>query len=122
MKFNLHKFIDVVKFIAPVVLLAVPGGAAIAPLIPVITHAITEAEQMKGASGAEKKKHVLEITAASVTTLNASGKVHLNPAEVAQVASDGIDAVIGTVHVIEGAKVVKAPAAATPATGNDTGE
>ena len=110
MHFNFHKFLAIVAQVGPMVLLAVPGGEAIAPLIPVITHAITEAEQIKGATGAAKKAHVLEVTAAAVTTLNSLGKVTLDPAEVAQVTSAGVDAVIGTIHVIEGGKVVKAAA------------
>jgi hypothetical protein len=110
MHFNFHKFLAVVAKVGPMVLLAVPGGDVIAPLIPVITAAIGDAEQIKGATGPEKKAHVLAVAAAAVTTLNATGKVTLNPTEVAQITSAGVDAVIGTVHVIEGAKVVKAAA------------
>jgi len=114
MKFNLTKFIAVVSQIAPVILAAVPGGDRIGPLIPDITRAITAAEQMKGATGAAKKAHVLTIVKGSVATANATGKVTLDPAEVERVASDGVDAVIGTVHVIEGATVVKGAAAPPP--------
>jgi hypothetical protein len=109
MKFNFHKFKDIVTALAPIVLIAVPGGAAVAPFVAVITKAITEAEQIKGASGAEKKAHVLEIVKAGVETANATKKVKLNSEDVQAVASDGIDAVIGAVHVIEGAKVIKVP-------------
>ena len=107
MKFGLHKFLAVLASIGPVVLVAVPGGPLIAPLVPLIVSAIGEAEQVKGASGAEKKAHVLNIVAAGVATTNATGKVALDPAAVAVVAGTGIDAVIGTLHVVEGAKVVK---------------
>lgn len=109
MKFNLTKFLGIVNALAPVVLLAVPGGAVIAPIVPVIVNAITEAEQISGASGPEKKAHVLNIVDAAVVTANATGKVHINPTEAADAASHGIDAVIGAVAVIEGAKVVKPP-------------
>ena len=108
-KFNFHKFLEVLNAVGPLVLLAVPGGAAIAPIIPVIVGAIGEAEAIKGASGAEKKQHVLNIVAAGVTTANATGKVTLDPSEVQTVASHGIEAVVGTIHVVEGAKVVKVP-------------
>lgn len=100
MKFHLHAFLDLVGKLAPVVLSAVPGGDKIAPLIPVITHAVTEAEQIKGASGADKKAHVLNVVDAAVTTLNATGKVKLDPAEVQAISANGIDAVIGAVHVV----------------------
>ncbi len=100
MKFHLSKFIAVVKVIAPAVLASVPGGEKIAPLIPTITHAIEEAEAIKG-SGAEKKAHVLAIVKAGVETANATGKVALDPAEVHDIASTGIDTVIAAVHVVE---------------------
>ena len=109
MKFNLHKFLSLVKLLGPAVLVSVPGGEKIAPHVDTIVNAIGEAEQIKGASGAEKKARVLSIVQAGVKTANATGKVQLDPLEVQAIASDGIDAVIGTVHVIEGAKVVKAP-------------
>jgi hypothetical protein len=109
-KFDLTKFLMIVNGVGPLLLLAVPGGEKIAPLIPVITYAIGEAEQIKGATGEQKKAHVLDITNAAVLTLNATGKVKLDPAEVAKVAGSGIDTVIGTVHLIEGGKVTKVAA------------
>lgn len=114
MKLNLNKWLSVVAQLAPIVLLAVPGGAALAPLVPVITHAITEAEQIKGASGADKKAHVLSTVQDAVAVANASGKVKLDPAAVQQVASQGVDAVIGAVNVVQGAKVVKTPTTDAP--------
>lgn len=116
MKFNLSKFLSLVRVLGPVVLASVPGGEKIAPHIDTIVDAIGEAQQIKGATGAEKKAHVLAIVAAGVTEANASGKVHLEPAEAQAIASHGIDAVIGTVHVVEGAKVVKV------ATANSSGD
>lgn len=107
-KFDFHKFLQVIGLIGPGVLLLVPGGVLLAPLVPVIIHAIGEAEAIKGASGAEKKAHVLAIVEASVTVANTSGKVALDPAAVQAAAGNGIDAVIATVHIIETAKPVKA--------------
>jgi len=109
MKFNLHKFVSLVNVLAPVVLASVPHGDKIAPLIPTITSAINEAEQIKGASGAEKKAHVLSIVQAGVATANAAGHAHLDPVEVNEVASHGIDAVIGTVHLVHGPLPSSAP-------------
>lgn len=110
MKFDLHKFLSLVTSLAPIILTAVPGGAAITAIVPVITNAIVEAEQIPGATGAAKKAHVLEIVAAGVTAVNATGKVKLDPVAVQTIAGTGIDNVISTIHVIEGAKVVKAAA------------
>jgi hypothetical protein len=109
-KFDFHKFLQLVGSIGPLVLLAVPGGAVIAPLVPVIIGAIGEAEQIKGATGAQKKAHVLNILDAAVVTANSTGKVNINSTAAQAAADKGIDAVISTIHVIEGAKIVKAPA------------
>jgi hypothetical protein len=105
--FNLDQFLAVVSLIAPVLLMAVPGGAGIAVLIPTIVNAIKEAEQIQGATGPEKKAHVLAIVMAAVAVANATGSVKLNPEEVNTVAGYAIDVVIGTIHIIEGAKVIK---------------
>lgn len=106
-KLGLNKWLDVVSQLAPIVLLAVPGAQAIIPLVPLVTHAIKEAEQIKGADGPTKKAHVLSTVNDAVTVANATGKVKFDPAQVEQVTSDGVDAVIGAVKVVEGAKVVK---------------
>lgn len=101
MKFHLDAFKNAVRVFAPIVLPMIPHGDKIAPLIPTITGAIEEAEAIKGASGAEKKAHVLAIVQAGVATANATGHVTLNPAEVGAIASNGIDAVIGAVKAVE---------------------
>jgi hypothetical protein len=101
MKFHLDKFISVLRVLGPVVLSTVPGGQKIAPLIPTITGAIEEAEALPGATGAEKKAHVLAIVEAGVATANATGKVKLDPTEVAAIADKGIDTVVQTVKVVE---------------------
>lgn len=107
MKFDLDGFLGIVSLIGPAILAAIPGGAQMAVLIPVIVTAIKEAEALKDATGPEKKAHVLNIVDASVTVANAVGNVHLDPVKVHDVASSGIDTVIGTISLIEGAHVVK---------------
>lgn len=105
MKFNFHKFLEVVRKVGPVVLAAVPGGDKLpSDLVETVVDAIGEAEQIKGATGADKKAHVMAVVAAGVKTANATGKVKLDADEVAAVASAGVDAVVGTVKVVEGAK------------------
>ena len=107
---KLSKWLNLVTLIAPVVLANVKGGDRIASMVPVIVSGITEAEQIAGASGAEKKAHVLNIVQAGVTAANATGKVHLDAADVQAIAGGGIDTVINTLHAIDGATVVKASA------------
>jgi len=107
MKLTGNKWFQLITGLAPLILANVKGGDKITPVIPVIVAGIQEAEQIKGASGEQKKDHVMKTVDAGVAAANATGKVKLNAEEVKAVASDGIDAVIGAVHVVEGAKVVK---------------
>jgi hypothetical protein len=114
MKFNLTKFLAVLRQVGPIVLASVPGGDKLpSDLVETIVDAVGSAQQIKGATGAEKKKHVMAVVAAGVKTANATGKVMLDAAEVEAIASHGVDAVVGTVHLVDDAKakVVKAPAA-----------
>lgn len=124
MKFNLHKFIEIVSTVGPVVLATIPGGDKIAPMIPRIVEGINAAEAIKGASGADKKRHVLNVVEQAIGVANQTGKVSISAEEVKAITSQGIDTVVATVHVIEGAKVVKvgatAPAAASSLPGVDT--
>lgn len=107
MKFDLDGFLGIVSMIAPAILAGIPNGAQIAPLIPVIITAIKDAEALAEATGPEKKTHALNIVDAAVELTNAFGKVHLDPGTAHNVASSGIDTVIGTISLIEGAQIVK---------------
>lgn len=114
MKFNLGKFLAVVSQIGPVILAATPGAEKFAPIVGEVVGAIGAAEKIKGATSSEKKAHVLEIAKGAVATLNATGKVKIDATEVDAIVGAGVDNVIKTIHVIEGAKVEKA---GTPAAG-----
>ena len=116
MRFNLGKFLEIVDKLGPVVLATIPGGDKIAPVIPKIVDGIKSAEAIQGASGAEKKRHVLNIVTQGAGVANATGKVKIPVEELTAIASQGIDTVIATVHVIEGAKVVKPGDVAAPGT------
>lgn len=111
MKLHLGKFTSLVRLLGPVVLAAVPGGEKIAPHVTTVLDAIADAEQMKGASGAEKKARALAIVAKGVATANATGKVKLDVSEVQAIAAHGIDAVVGAVTVV-GSAGVPPPASA----------
>jgi hypothetical protein len=107
MKFDLHKTLALINLFAPLVLANVKNGDKIGKFIPIITDGIVAAEQIKGATGAEKKAHVLEIVTAAVSGSNATGKTAIDEHAVTTAAGAGIDAVISTIHAIEGGKVVK---------------
>lgn len=100
MNLHLDRIVNAIRVAAPLMVL-VPGGEKIAPLIPTITQAMTDAAALKGASGAEKKARVLAIVDAGVVTANATGHVTLNPAEVQAIASQAIDVVASAAKAVE---------------------
>jgi len=106
MKFSLSRFVEIVDRVAPAVLAVVPNGDKIAPLIPKIVHGIKEAQQIKGATGAEKKQHVLNTITDGADVAAAAG-VKVSSEEITAIASKGIDTVIEAVHVVEGAKATR---------------
>ncbi len=106
MKFSLDRFVEIVDRLAPAVLALTPGGEKIRPLVPKIVKGIKEAQAIKGATGAEKKQHVLNTITAGAYVAAAAG-VHVSSQEIAEIASRGIDTVIEAVHVIHGAKATR---------------
>lgn len=120
MKFDFHRFLEVVKFVGPAVLAATPGAQRIPlDMIPTIVDAIGEAQAIKGASGSDRKAHVMKVIDGAVHVSNETGKVKLDAGEIKTVAGAGIDNVIATVKIIHGAKVVDPGSApSTLATGD----
>lgn len=96
-----------VGIFAPIILLNAPKGDKIAPFIPQIVNGIIEAEQIPGATGAQKKDHVMKIVKTGAVIANATGKVNLDPDEIAGITSKGIDLTIDVMHAANGAKVTK---------------
>jgi len=95
-----------VSVLGPMILANVPHAERVAPLVPTIVHGISEAEDLKGASGAEKKAHVLSMVADAVTGINvAKGRTVVSPDDLATVAGSGIDTVIGTINLVHAAHV-----------------
>lgn len=120
MKFHLDRFVEIVDRLAPAVLAVVPGGDKIAPLVPRIVSGIKEAEAIKGATGAEKKRHVLNVITAGADVAKGAG-VHVSSEEITAIASKGIDTVIDAVHVVEGAKVTKPGASSSSSSSTAAG-
>jgi hypothetical protein len=102
---TVNKWLTLAQFLAPAVLMAVPHGDKIAPFVPVITSGIQEAEQIPGASGPEKKAHVMNLAMAAFQTLQRSGKVHLDVGQFQSVIGAGIDATVGTIDLVHQAHV-----------------
>lgn len=97
MKFNLSKFKSLVRTFAPLVLANVKGGDKIAPHVDRIIEGIEAAEAVAHASSADKKAAVLALVTKGAEEAKAAG-AHVDPVEVATIASHGIDTVIAVVN------------------------
>lgn len=84
---NWHRFAAIVKRLGPSILIEV--DPRLEPLASVITHAITEAEQIPGASGPAKTAHVQNIVHAVAPTIPG-----VDAAAVDESLQEGIDTVI----------------------------
>jgi hypothetical protein len=115
-----------VSVLGPAILANVPHADKLAPLVPTIVHGIGEAEGLKGASGEEKKAHVLALVADAVTGINsAKGHTVVSPDGLATVAGSGIDTVIGAINLVHAAHVpvgVLLPPSALGVHAGSTGE
>lgn len=95
------KWRDIVRIVVPVVLSLIPAGRQYTALIPVIVNGIDEAEAIKGASGADKKQHVLNLVANAVDAINgAAGKTVLGATAAQVVAGNLIDAAVSVVNLV----------------------
>lgn len=104
-----HRFADIAKAVAPVALVFVPG---VPPSIgPLIGHAIAEAEAIPGASGADKKAHVLGVVKDALDTAAAAGKPLGDASVIVPAVSQATDAVVASVNAIKAAHPPVAPAA-----------
>jgi hypothetical protein len=103
MGFSFSAFFSILKMVAPVVLMVVPWGAAIAPLVPLIINGIAHAEQIPGAASSDKKAYVMQLVADSVSATSAIKPGLIDPVLVTQAASAAIDTVIATVNVVQAA-------------------
>jgi len=103
-------WLDLLKVLGPaIVATTVPGGALLAPLI---IQGIQEAEGLKGATGPEKKAHVVGLVRAGITTANLVAKKDvLSPTESVATVSAAIDAVVGAVNLVQQATEALRPSA-----------
>lgn len=96
----MKKWLKTLAQFGPQILLFTP----LAPIAPAVTVAIHEAELLKGATGAEKKAHVLNIVTAAASGANAqAGKEVVDAAQVAATASQAIDTIVSVVNTIHDA-------------------
>lgn len=92
-------FLRITKSLAPIVLSLTPLG----PIAGAVSAAIGEAEQIEGASGAEKLQHVTTIAVQAAHAANAqAGKVVVDPIAVQQEAGAVITATVGAINLAKG--------------------
>lgn len=102
------QWLSLVLNLAPLVLMAVPGMPVV--LIPTIVHAIQEAQQIKGASGADKKAHVIAVVGDGIAAVNgAKGTEVISPAVVTAVVAPAIDTTIGVINLVQQAHATPPP-------------
>ncbi len=96
-------FLKIAHTVGPVVLAFTP----LAPIAGTVSAAIGEAEQMEGASGAEKLAHVtaIAITAAQAANDQAGHQV-IDPAVVAATAQAAIATTVGAIKLVHDAHAV----------------
>ena len=104
---NLSKWLEILGTIGPAVLSFTP----LAPIAPIVLEGVKLAEQIPGASGAQKKALVQNIVALGASGANtAAGSVVVDPTAAAAVTGTAIDSVIGVTNLVHAAH------GATPAT------
>lgn len=101
MGFSFSKFAAALTTLLPTVALLVPGGDKIAPYVPTILAGIAEAQKIPGATGAEKKAHVIALVSGAADALAIAKPGKTDKAELIGIASTTIDTVITTIHAIE---------------------
>jgi hypothetical protein len=101
MKFDRTKFLFILNIVAPAVLLVVPGGLALAPLVPLIVAGISHAEQIPHATGAAKKAAVLALVKDAIAATNVAKPGTVDPLLAVESADHGIDAVLAAIKGIE---------------------
>ncbi len=108
------KWLSLIGNLAPFVLAAIPGVPPV--LIPAIVHGIQTAEQIPGASGAQKKAAVLDLVATGLTTTNSiAGSQKIDASATLAAVSSGIDATVNAVNAVHSVTNPPASAGYTPA-------
>lgn len=110
MSVNFKQWLGILTTVGPLVLLAIPGGAAVLPFVPLIIKSIADAQQQPGATGATKKAFVLALVEDGAKTAALVNPHLIDPTLTVQAAGLGIDAVITTVNAIQTAHATAPPA------------
>lgn len=95
------KWQDVFNMLAPSVLGVVSAAKPeFTPFASIILAGAKEAQALPGATGQEKKDHVLALVGLGASAANATGKTHIDVRELLATASAAIDTTIKAVNVV----------------------
>lgn len=117
MAMNFKQWSGILTMVLPLVLMLVPGGAALAPVASVILKGMLDAQAKVGATGPEKKAFVLALVNDATAGTELIKPHTIDPALTAQAAGQAIDAVITVVNAIQTAHAAlpTVPALVAPA-------
>jgi len=92
-------FFHLLAMLTPIVVAAIPGGAAVAPFVGAAMH---EAELIPGGTGEQKKAHAMSVVLDSVAAVNLSaGHQAIDPQLAAATADEAIDTTIAAVKLVQ---------------------
>jgi hypothetical protein len=107
----LPKWLQMVQQFAPMVLAFTP----LAPIAPFVSAGIQEAEQIQGASGADKLAHAINIARQGIAATNAqAGRTVIDPNMADTAIAAGINTTVSVVNLVQAAHATDTPLVPTP--------
>lgn len=92
------RWLELIKLIVPIVIPIV--NPKLAPLAPVIANGIAEAEQVPGASGAEKLQHVTNLATTAAQGINAVAPGTVDEQHVNETVQAAIGTIVGVTNIL----------------------
>lgn len=89
------RWIEILVSVVPTILAFTPAAGA----APFIIAGVVAAEQIKNATGPEKKVHAIEVARNTAEAAKALG-AHVDPNAIAAIADNAIDTVVGIANEI----------------------
>lgn len=116
MGFPFRQFFTTLTVLAPALLPIVPGGALVAPFVPIIIKTIADAQQDPGKTGPEKRAFVQQAVKDGAELANQAKPGTIDVALVVDAAGHYTDAVIGSINAVKQAhdKLPAVPAMIPP--------
>lgn len=93
----MDRWLAAVTGLLPLIFMLIPKLPSV--LVPVIIQGIQEAEQIKGATGAQKKDHVMALVHLAIETINTAKKREVIGAEALATIDRAVDTGIAMVNL-----------------------